>query len=146
MQQQPNREQFIKQLFWVHKGRMSRLPFLFVNVVTKLGQNVLDRETGSQALDFLALVVSFSLIWLSICALAKRFRDIGLSGWFATLYVLWIAGLTLLLLNSFDASPANDGSSIYVSYFLIAVIAASVLALFVWPGQKFDNRYGPHAG
>ena len=66
---------------------------------------------------------------------AKRFRDIGISGWFSLPYVA--IALTALLASML-------ASSLLIKAISATILILTVLGLLLWPGKKYDTKYGPY--
>lgn len=133
-------ERKIKDLFKIHRGRINRLDYFlisfFTNALLSAGSILLvkfQEITGIPELITLVITLVLALIvtYVSFSIIAKRLRDIGLSGWF-TIPFLLIAG------SLYYAVGAVGG--------WVLTIAFAIPALFIifWPGQKKDNKHGPY--
>jgi uncharacterized membrane protein YhaH (DUF805 family)/rubrerythrin len=99
---------------WSYEGRASRADYFVVLLVT----SILGAIAGSVivkggALSFVSGLFFAGVLWVSMCACARRMHDVGHSGWWSLVALVPVANL------------------IFGLYALIA------------PGQKQDNDYGP---
>jgi len=96
-----------------------------------------------------ALLYGFGVAMLfhwtgQISAIVRRLHDFGISGWWALIMLSAPACVVALSLDIFVGLPFDLASvvpSIAVGLFVISACAS--LALFVTPGQRRDNRFGP---
>lgn len=99
---------------WSYEGRTSRIGYFFVLLVTTpLGAIAALMMVKEGALGFFSSLIFAVLLWVSVCAFARRLHDVGHSGWWS-LFAL-VPGVNIL----------------FGIYALVA------------PGQDHDNDYGP---
>jgi len=99
---------------WSYEGRASRTDYFVVLLIT----SILGAIAGSVmfkggALSFVSGLFFVGVLWISMCACARRMHDVGHSGWWSLVALVPVANFIF---------------GLYV--------------LFV-PGQKHDNDYGP---
>lgn len=99
---------------WSYEGRSSRSDYFVVILLTVPAGTIVGLMMGKGgALGFFGALLFAALLWVSMCASARRMHDVGHSGW-------W----TLIALV--------PGANIFFGLY----------ALFA-PGQQHDNNYGP---
>jgi len=99
---------------WSYQGRSSRSDYFVVLLIT----SILGAIAGSVmvlggALGFVSSVFLAGVVWVSMCACARRMHDVGHSGWWSLVALVPVANLIF-----------------------------GLYALFA-PGQEQDNKYGP---
>lgn len=99
---------------WSYMGRASRTDYFVMLLIT----SVLGAISGAVvvkggALGFLSSLFLVGLLWVSMCACARRMHDLGRSGWWSLVALIPVANLLFAL-----------------------------YALFA-PGQAHGNEYGP---
>jgi len=125
-------DQKIKSLFNIKNGRVNRLDLFILTLVTNPLYGFLEKAISKNLLlDIAVYVIIVAIIYFQISLVTKRIRDIGKSGWFAILY------FTALVI----AFALMEASLSILGVILLIVTAAF---LIFWPGQKFDNKYGPY--
>lgn len=132
-------EQKWKDLLFIHKGRVNGFDLFFLNFALKGCQKILEYESSIAILNWALLAISLFLTYISISATTKRFRDIGISGWFALPYLL-IAIVFITMVFNADQFVNQD-------LFLYSGLAGMLIlgfTLVLWPAQKHDNKYGPY--
>lgn len=137
------------RLYFNGKGRARRAEYwwwaLFAFTVglvatildMSFGTNAYTGQPNSQAINTLS---SLALAAPGISVQARRFHDIGASGWWtAALYAGVVIGYALI----FAAMPSGNAgvAGVGVLFFLAALVATVVVGVI--PGQKAENRYGP---
>lgn len=126
-----------KNLIFIHKGRVNGFDLFFLNFIISGFDSIAESDTGLEPLNWLLTAVSLFSVYIGMSAVVKRFRDIGISGWFAVPYILVISPLAIYLLGSdYQNNP----------YFIPNLIGLTImgLGLIFWPSQKHDNKYGPY--
>ncbi|WP_282009153.1 DUF805 domain-containing protein [Brevundimonas aveniformis] len=79
-----------------------------------------------------------------ISATVRRFHDFGLSGWWALTMLIAPACVVALFLEIFAGLPSQFASVVpSIAFGMFVISACALLALFVMPGQRRDNRFGP---
>jgi uncharacterized membrane protein YhaH (DUF805 family) len=147
--------------FFSLNGRVSRVPFLVFELITRLG--VL---AGYQALRFvpglsmntLGLytlplgLITVIMFWPNFALLFKRFHDAGLSGLWAlpyfapAPYLVYVVYARLAAVGRHDMVAAQHVTSAYADWALAAIAWGLVLIAALLPSGKSANRYGPRAG
>ncbi len=134
-------KEYEKEFFLFHRGRMKRLDFLMLmmgaSAIDRLGEYI---ET-SVDIPYLAWVFYIFALYLRICILPKRLRDIGFSGLFAIPIMLLNALVVGFMFMGFEDPSTFTGDDQYLFASLMA-LAVLNLPLFFWPSQKRDNKFG----
>lgn len=99
---------------WSYEGRASRADYFVVLVITSiLGAIAGSMMVKGGALGFFSGLFFVGLLWVSMCACARRMHDVGRSGWWSLVVLVPLANFIF-----------------------------GLYALFA-PGQDHDNDYGP---
>ena len=139
------------KLFFSADGRIARQPY-WIGWLVLLGVN---------SLLFWVPFLSFVTIYCWICISAKRFHDMGKSGWLAAIpvaigLVVPLVAIVAIASTAIVAATAN-GSDETVAAAVISALLGSVLffaigglvslGFLIWEGvaegEPGDNRYGP---
>lgn len=97
---------------WSYEGRSSRSDYFVVLLITTpLGAIAGSMMTRGGALGFISGLFFAVLLWLSMCASARRLHDAGHSGWW-TLVAL-VPGANLFLGLYALIAPGQDGDNEY---------------------------------
>lgn len=92
---------------------------------------------GFGAAMFVQTIAHFS-------AIVRRLHDLGMSGWLGVLYPAAVTLLVSFFLGfSLPISEALSGYVFWASVGVIAAASLSTLLLYLVPGQRRDNRFGP---
>lgn len=132
-------EQKWMNLIFIHKGRMNGLDFFFLNVCLNGAQKIVEYDTGVAILNWLLIAMSTFFAYIGICGITKRFRDIGISGWFSLPYIVVTSVFVYLATNA----PGFEQTKIYWFTGLIGTVVTGLTLVF-WPSQKRDNKYGSY--
>ncbi len=126
----------LKELLYINKGRMHRLDYLSAIFVLNFFADLVDFIPEDASLLYWVPGIMFLLLvgYFSLSVLAKRLRDIGLSGWFS-LPILILVGIIPLSLGL---------ESIILKLLHTGIIVITAGALLFWPPQKKDNKYGKY--
>ena len=141
--------------FWV-KGRLNRLSYfvwfiasflIFLGICFPLGK----------IMDIYGLGLTLLLwLWVGTTNSIKRLHDMNLSGWWICLLYLsliplfWIARVINMMGFRYTNRLSADFTAFILTrigsfYWLFAgLFFVAVIFLFVAPGKKGDNRFGPH--
>ncbi len=146
------------RFFFSLQGRVSRWPFLAFSLATRLtilaGYQGLRFVPGLNPVSMIAYTLPLSVLtlivlWPNFALLFKRFHDSNLTGLWALLYftplfyALYESTVHLQQLTQHHAwAPMPN----YVNWGLVAFNYALVLVVFLFPGSKTANRYGPPPG
>jgi len=147
--------------FFSLNGRVSRVPFLVFELVTRLGilagyqslRLVPGLSINTVGLYTLPLgLITLIVMWPNFALLVKRFHDAGLSGLWALPYfapgpyLFYTAFARIMAVQRHDMEAAQHVTSIYVMWLLTAITWGLVLVAALLPSGKTTNRYGPRAG
>ena len=121
-----------KNLFLIHKGRINRLDYFLLLFVSNGFVNLIDLETSNIARLIFLIVLLVLLTYLQACVIAGRYRDIGLSGWFAAIHVPTMSVALALFEMGVYALPA------------LAYVLLIGFGVGFWPPQKQENKYGAY--
>ncbi len=136
----------VKALFKIREGRIGRWHYFLwavaLNFLSKPFDFMLEHE--NIAFNLAGLAINLVILYLCVSLVAKRFRDIGGSGWFAVPVMVFasVIGVVFGAIDELMLSNSLFWSAVVSIVFLLVV----GFALLFWPGQKFDNKYGPYVG
>ncbi|NCT41050.1 MAG: DUF805 domain-containing protein [Alphaproteobacteria bacterium] len=132
-------EQKIIDMAYINKGRINRLDYFFTGVGLNAIQKLFEYETDIQFVQWLFIALSLFFTYIGISVTAKRFRDIGVSGWWCVPHTI---ALTVAYVFATQAIGYTD-TKIYWATGLISMIVLG-LGLSLWPREKRDNKYGEY--
>lgn len=95
-----------------------------------------------------ALVVGFgSAIFVQTTAyasaLVRRLHDLGLSGWFGLCYPAVTALLLALFFGPVTLPAPLDQNFLFIFFGIVLTLSLASLLLYILPGQRGANRFGP---
>lgn len=146
------------RFFFSLQGRVSRVPFLTFELITRLGllagYQIVRHIPGLPPITIIAYtlpltLISLAALWPNFALLFKRFHDNGQSGLWALPYFAPFLYGGYIGYTSLQAGLHNHafvpGFS-YVNWLIIAINYGLVLIAAALPGNRTTNAFGPRPG
>ncbi len=130
---------YAKQLFVIKKGRIGRLDYFMISFCGNAFLRLVENLSEVLKIIDLSMFVAFPLLYLVACLMAKRFRDVGLSGWCALPLFCMNIGVGISVVAEV---LSFDEDSRVLSLSVIGVVTFVNIFLIFWRGNKADNKYG----
>ncbi len=141
-------------LFFSFKGRIGRIAFLLGTIAVAVANNIILWSVGIHPIrpshTAPEIFLTLALCWPMLAVTAKRYHDLGLSGWWMVLpfgaIILTAVGSGFAVLGAINKSGDMIGLGlILVVASLAAVIWAfwHVIKLYFFKGAAGPNAYGP---
>ena len=97
------------------RGRIGRRDYWLIGFpawIASLALFVLTANTvGSDAAGFVFLLATFALaVWVVFAIVSKRFRDSGVSGWWALAMLVPLIGLFVPIIAGATATDSGEGA------------------------------------
>ncbi|MCB1563646.1 MAG: DUF805 domain-containing protein [Alphaproteobacteria bacterium] len=133
-QKRLNRE--LKELFVLTRGRIHRADYFLMCIMIK-GVDEIMALIPEEPVWWLIIAIPLWILsfYIGLCAMTKRLRDIGLSGWMLIPAYLFIGA-------GFIGTEIVEDMTLKVS--LLGVMLIPFIILLFWPPQRKDNKYGPY--
>jgi uncharacterized membrane protein YhaH (DUF805 family) len=141
-------------LFFSFKGRIGRLAFLLGTIALVIVNNIIFWMLGINPFKPMStgpeLFLVVALWWPMLAVTAKRFHDLGMSGWWILLpygsLVLTMVSMGFLAVGSATSSFGAVGLSIIFMVGSVGVVFWAlwqVIKLFFFRGTVGPNNFGP---
>lgn len=140
-------------LFFSFKGRIGRLAFLLCTIAVAIANNIILFVLGINlvrpSLTAPEILLILALCWPMLAVTAKRYHDLGMSGWWM---VLPFGAIIMTVVGSgFAAIGASNSSGDMIGLGLILVVASfaaliwafwHLIKLYFFKGAVGPNTFG----